>query len=581
MASKRQVLPALLVSAFTAPSAAAASASLWVQAPMDVKTGAMHLDKLETVNSQPAFSLPLSIPYAQLEPVIRQQIKAVADQTKTGTAVCTDPCPDVDWKVKSVADFAFTQTGQPTVVSIGNANENRVEVSVHSQARIKLDVDVHAETWFDSADVKVPIEIVVGIQAKSRIKLWPDVKHESLVIDLTLDGSNINLQGLNGEAIELGAKLGAILGSTPLGIALGGPLLSVLGAVIGNAGADIAKAQIEKAIAARLDAALGQAETQLVNALSPILGAAAVQANQVKNNLLSQPLPGINQSLNQLASAWGVSLDVRSHVTPSQLLRTVATTRFSAAAGPSAISGALRLPKSQCVYAVLSDKYIGTVHIPIDVIDTNQDLGNKIGQPCSALFGSGDLERSAYLGESPEKRLLSGKPANQLPSWQPTGIVSYPGVLSQGNGYYQCSYQVSYLPKASILELEVPQSSNLGQRLGDAFAYDERLFVVNVGGTNRVFKADLSLMRGSGPSLGGAGPETLDDCPVYQSSSGQPFEEEPRHDLKWRFDPETCPQCGVRQVLDHGQYVYEIQNVGAFLQTPLGQQVQKQFAIQR
>ena len=580
MALKRQVLPAFLISAFAAQPASAAVASLWVQAPMDVKTGSMHLDKLETVNWQPVFSLPLNIPYAQLEPLIRQQIKAVADQTKTGTAVCTDPCPDVDWKIKSVADFAFTQTGQPTLASIGNASENRVEVSVHSQARIKLNVDVHAETWFDSVDVQVPIDILVGIHAKSRIKLWPDVKHESLEIDLTLDGSNINLSDLNGEAIAVGAKIGAILGSTPLGIALGGPLLSLLGALIGNEGADIAKAEIEKAIAARLDAALGQAETQLVNALSPILGSAAVQANQVKNNLLNQPLPGVNQSLNQLASLWGVSLDVRSHVTPAQALRTVATTRFSAAAGPSVISGALRLPKTQCVYTVLKHKYIGEWHIPTAVVATNQDLSNKIGQSCNSLFGSGDLTRSAYLGESPEKRLLSGNAANQLPSWQSTGIVSYPGGLSQGNGYYQCSYQVGYLPKASILELEAPPGSSLGQRLGSAFAYNERFFVMNVAGVNRVFKADLSPLRGSGPSLGGAGPETLDDCPVYGSKSGAPLEQPSVYDFEWRFDPETCPQCGIRQVLDHGQYIYEIQNVDAFLQTPLGKEIQVQFGMQ-
>lgn len=38
-------------------------------------------------------------------------------------------------------------------------------------------------------------------------------------IELTLDGSNIEIQGLNGDAIAIGAELGAIVGSTPIGLA--------------------------------------------------------------------------------------------------------------------------------------------------------------------------------------------------------------------------------------------------------------------------------------------------------------------------------------------------------------------------
>ncbi|HEY6556318.1 MAG TPA: hypothetical protein VI072_03555, partial [Polyangiaceae bacterium] len=442
MSFKYRALPFVLAAAAVASPAAAASAQLWVQAPFDVKTGAMDLDKLETVNWQPAFSLPLFIPYDQLEPAIRQQIKAVADGTKSGTAVCTDPCPDVDWSVTTVANFAFTQKNQPTVQSIGNASENRVKIDLNAQARIKLDVHAHMDIPLASdVDVDIPVEVLIGIHATSTVKLWPNVAHEGLDIELTLDGSNIEIQGLNGDAIAIGAELGAIVGSTPIGLAFGGPLLALVGAILGDEGADIAKQKIKEEIAKQLTDALEQGEAQIEGALNPILGAAAVQANQVKNDLLAQPLPGINQSFNQLSSSFGLSLDVRTHVTPQSLLRTVATTRFSSAPGTNALGGSLRIPKTRCEYMVLSSKYTGTVYIPTSVATINADLTAKLGQSCNSLFGSTDLKRSAYLGESPEKRLLSGNPANGLLSWANTGVASYPAVLSETADYYRCGFQ--------------------------------------------------------------------------------------------------------------------------------------------
>ncbi|HMJ16495.1 MAG TPA: hypothetical protein VK524_34010 [Polyangiaceae bacterium] len=578
MSFKYRALPFVFAAAAAASPASAASASLWVQAPFDVKTGAMDLDNLEYVNWQPAFNMPLFIPYDQLEPLIRQQIKAVADGTKSGTAVCTDPCPDVPWSVTTVADFAFTQKNQPTLTSLGNASENRVRIDLNAQARVKLNVHAYADLPGSDADVDVPVEVLIGIQATSTVKLWPNIAHEGLDIDLTLDGSNIEIQGLNGDAIAIGAELGAIVGSTPLGIALGGPFLAIVGAILGNEGAEIAKDKIKQAISARLDDALTQAEQQIEGALNPILGAAAVQADQVKSDLLSQPLPGINQSFNQLSSAFGLSLDVRTHVGASSTLRTVATTRFSGAAGSSTLTGNLRIPKTKCEYMVMSSKYTGTVYIPTAVVSVNGDLTAKIGQSCSSLFGGTDLKRSAYLGESPEKRLLSGNAANQLSSWTATGIASYPGSLSQTSDYYRCSFQVGALSNAGILELEAPPTSNLGKRLGEQFGYSERFMVVQLGGTTLVFNSELApVSGGTGAVIGGAGPKTLADCPVRAAGGGQPLERSPYYDLKWRFDPETCPQCGVRRVLDRSSVVYEITNVDAFLQTPLGTQVKAQF----
>ncbi|HEY6558785.1 MAG TPA: hypothetical protein VI072_15985, partial [Polyangiaceae bacterium] len=185
-----------------------------------------------------------------------------------------------------------------------------------------------------------------------------------------------------------------------------------------------------------------------------------------------------------------------------------------------------------------------------------------------------------YLGESPEKRLLSGNPANGLLSWANTGVASYPAVLSETADYYRCGFQAGSLPNASILEIEAPETTNLGKRLGEAFSYNERFMVVRVGGTTLAFDSELAPISSTGVVVGGAGPKTLNDCPVYGSGGGQPLERAKIYDLKWRFDPETCPQCGVRRVMDRGSIVYEITNVDAFLQTPLGAQVKAQFGAE-
>jgi hypothetical protein len=139
---------------------------------------------------------------------------------------------------------------------------------------------------------------------------------------------------------------------------------------------------------------------------------------------------------------------------------------------------------------------------------------------------------------------------------------------------------VSSLPKAGIVEIETPASSALGQRLGEWFAYNERFLVVSASGSSLVFDAELTPALAADTLIGGAGPKTLDECPVYANNGGEGLQETRIHDLKWRFDPETCPQCGVRKAFDRDRYVYEIQNVDAFLQTTLGAQVKARFGAE-
>ena len=288
-----------------APLVHAATATLYLQAPFDVQTGKFDLDDLEEASATP-FSRSFSIPYATIEPLIRNQIKSVLDKKFSGTAVCDDLCPDVDYWVTFVADFAFTQKGQPVVQAFGNATENGVTVRFNAQAKIKLDVHVHAKTWFDSADVDIPIEVLLGLRPTVSATLWPIINMVDSDIHLTLDGSNVTITGLNGEAVQLGIELGTILGFTPLGLASGGPLAwGFLGAIMGNEGAEIAETKINSLIERRLELEITKAndliEAEVMKFIDPMIA----QANAVKDQILHTPLSGVDQSLSDLQNAWG------------------------------------------------------------------------------------------------------------------------------------------------------------------------------------------------------------------------------------------------------------------------------------
>jgi hypothetical protein len=259
MGFKCCALPLVFAAAAAASPAAAAGASLWVQAPFDAKTGSFDLDELEYVNWTPFFSMPLHVPYDVLEPLIRDQVKAVADLNTNGHETCPWPCPDVDWTLKIKSDFAFTQKGQPTLQSIGNASENRVKIDLKAQMRVKLQVDVYVDisSPFSDATISLPLEVLIGVHGSSTVKLWPNIVHEGFQMDdPTIDSLNFDIVGLNGALAENGAIAGALFGLTPEGFALGGPIFAVIGAIVGDQSAEAAKKVINKEIKKRLKDAL-------------------------------------------------------------------------------------------------------------------------------------------------------------------------------------------------------------------------------------------------------------------------------------------------------------------------------------
>lgn len=555
-----------------APAAHAARVQLFAQPPMDVETGAFDLDDLERYNQTPVFQQTFAIPYATLEERISDELRRQVDRTMSGKIVCDDPCPDVDYRVSAATSFAFTQPNQPVIESFGNADENGVTVRLDAQAWVRLDVVAAAETWFhETGDIHAPIEVLLGLHATASAKLWPVVDVSAYDVHVTLDGSNVEIQGLDGTAVELGAKLGTFLGFTPLGLFTGGPIGgAILGIIGAGAAADAAEAEIKRLVAHRLEQALQQANGMLQDRVAAYIVPAVAQANDVKGRILGTPLPGVGKSLAELQNEWGLQLDVRTHV-EDQTVRTVATTRFSAAPAGGALSGRLRMPKTACVYGEISHPIIGHVKLPMDVQNHNLDLQPLVGMPCSGVFGGGDLGARVYLGADPEPVLASGHPANSLPTWADAGTVTFTGSLTEQAGYYECTFTVTDLPAVGIEELAVGR--DVAARITELHPATER--VMHLAGVPYglgLLNSELLPYGWKGLAIGGKGPDSKEDCPT-EMSSGTGWQK--NFDFDYAFDPETCPQCGLEPYLGaRDEVIYVITNPEAFLETIAGEQVQ-------
>jgi hypothetical protein len=447
------------------------------------------------------------------------------------------------------------------VTAFGDPQQNGVNVSLHAQMKVNANIFAAAETWYDHGDGNFPVELLIGVIASNKLNLWPVLQSQDFDFDLTLDKSNIDLSDLRGEAIGLGTKLGIIIGFTPVGLALGGPLTSaVLGFLGGSKAAEIAeqkiKAKADKAINDQLKKASDQIKAEVQKAIVPVIA----QANNLKDQLLNTKFPGVNKSYNDLSSAFGLTLDVQT-TTPSGFVNAIATPRFAAAPGGGTFSAKLRIPKDQCMY--FKNLILGV--IPFGFQAANQDLAPHVGHACSTVFQPSDLQVKGYLGGDPA--IVPGGGANPLLNWKGVGSVSFQGNLTDHatestdtglaakHGYYECAFQVSNLPDADIIEL----SGAALNRLGDAYNKEPRYFEAAVGGQQVVLDADWKPVPTplQGVAIGGEA-----KCEPGSSGMGRPatFWEE----LRDKLDPETCPQCGIRL---KGNIV-EFSNPGPMLQNP-------------
>ena len=149
-----------------------------------------------------------------------------------------------------------------------------------------------------------------------------------------------------------------------------------------------------------------------------------------------------------------------------------------------------------------------------------------------------------------------------MPSWTPAGALKFTGILADKGDYYECGFSVTSLPTVSIVELKA--ATALETRLTDYVPSTKRVMSLPFGGGQIVLNSELLPYGPHGILFGGKGPQNVDDCPATSSSGGSGFVK--LHDFDYRFDPETCPQCGLRRFQAPGdEVIYELTNPDVLL----------------
>lgn len=553
----------LLVAADPA-SAAPKTARVHVQAPVDLQNpGATRLDAIEGYGSTPLLYRSFEVPYATLEALIDGQLDAIVPNKLEGVEVCTDPCPDVTWSIRISPTFKFTQKNQPTLTAIGSSSQNKVKIELRTQARLDVHADVRAETWFDTVEVPVDIYVVVGLKAAVELELWPVIKvhkpgssEPGVALEFTLDDKNIDLE-LNGTAAALGGKWGTIVGLSPAGLLVGGPILGVILAVIGDEAADLAEAAISDVFYARVEAMLNGQGAALEDMVNDYIDPVVDQANAVKDKLMATKLPGVGKTITELQTTLGAKLELHT-TTPDGGVASSGVLRLSAAAGAGKLKGVVRLPKQTCEYAKINGGPLKGATIPLGLVAANNDLAAKVGQACATAMGGG-LTTKGYLGANPRRVL--GPSAQDLPSWKDNvGQMKWTGNVTQTDKWYECAFEVASLPNAGIVRLD--GQPWLAQHLVDVA--DRRYFEAKLGAQivlDNLMKPVPNgqlVFGGEGKCGGGGGGAGLAPSKLKE--------------LKDMLDPAKCPQCGVMRKPGM-EHVIEVNNSKGFLDTAIGKQV--------
>ena len=555
---------ALAVSMLLAmPAAQASDVRLYVLAPQPPAS----LKTVETQGSdKPAYAHSYAISYGTVEQQIRNEIKK-SNIDLGGSVVCEGACPDVSWHVSVTNDFAFTQKNQPVVTAFGNAQDNGVDVALKTQ--FKLSILVNARLWADPATghvegtAKVPIDLVIGMQANSKLALWPEVKsisshceatklQETVCVTLTLDDKNIDLSDPKGIAVGVGMALGGLIGASPLAAGIGDPLSGLLvGKLISEEVVKIAERRVQEEANKVLNNVLQVAAIRATWLASTYVDAKVTQANAVKSKLLDTKLPGVNKSLQELSSAFGLSLDVETR-TSSDDVYVIVTPRFAADPAGAKLVGKLRMPKEACVYGEWT---MGTIPLGLTTVENNRDLSGKVGTSCANLMPSSDIKLAGYLGADP-KILKIG--ANPLPNWKPVGSFKLTGILTEykhgatvqarrtlgsptrhaATGYYECGFEISGLPNADIIELTF--KGKAAERMPGFQQEPHRYVEVSAAGVSAALDADW---KKAGPPVviggeGKCGPGTV-KAPHYEPEGWL----DRIGDL---LDMDKCAVCGIK-----------------------------------
>ena len=582
-----RTVAALAALALLATSAAhAGDVRLFVLAPQPPTS----LKSVETQGSdKPAYAHSYNISFDTVEQQIRNEIKK-SNIDVGGAVICEGACPNVYWHINVNNDFAFTQKNQPVVTAFGNAQDNGVDVALKTQ--FKVSIVICARLWADPATghvegtANVPINLLIDMQANSRLALWPEVKsissyceatklQETACVKLTLANSNVDLSDPKGIAVAVGTALGGLIGGSPLAAGIADPLSGLIaGELISKELVKIAEQKVQAEANKVFNAALQVASVRATWLASTYVDAKATQANAVKSKLLDAKLPGINKSLQELSDAFGLTLDVQTR-TSSGDVYVIVTPRFTANPAGKTLIGKVRMPKDACVYGEWT---YGTLPLGLKTVDANLDLAGKVGKPCADIMASADIRLAGYLGADPK---LVKVGANPLPNWKPLGTFKLTGNVSEykhdkpvptqlpaqmrrtsgstrhaATGYYECSFEVSGLPSADIIQLEF--RGKAAERMAGYQQDPHRFLEVSAGGYSAAADADW---KQAGPPvvIGGEGKCTAGKvkAPHYQAESWL----DRVSDL---LDLDKCAVCGIK--LDEG--MLKASNMKPVLENP-------------
>lgn len=547
-------------------SAEPQQARLHVQVPLDLHNpGATTLYSIENYGQMGIWGHDFTIPYATLEALINTKMNELVPTKFNGVEVCTDPCPDVTWSIRIKPKFKFTKTNQPVLTSLGPSGESRVRAELTTEGRLDVHADVHVETWFDSVDVPVDVFVVLGVKAGVEVDMWPTLKvHQpgsstpGLKLEFTLVDSDLDFD-LNGTAVELGAKWGTVIGLSPVGFLVGGPIFGPIVAWIADEIADVAERKLAELFYGKVEALVARQTAGFEDMVNDHLLPYVDQANGLKDRAMNSPLPGINKSYNQLSASLGATLQLHT-VTPDNGIASSAVLRMSGAAGSGKLKGVVRMPKKVCEYAHVSGGPLKGATLPLGLVDANTDLAAKVGQACTSLSSS-PLTARAFLGGNP--RLALGAAAQDLPVWKTNaGQSKWTGTVTQTDKWYECGFEVTSLPNAAVVGLdsatymnehhvEVKNRRFLEAKIGAQVVFDEQLKPV----------LDGSIVFGGEGKCGGGG-------------GGRGIEADLGTRIKDMLNPEKCPQCGLQRK-PGSEHVIEITNDKAFLATQVGKELLK------
>jgi hypothetical protein len=560
---RRALLSMLAITCITAiptPSHAGSSARLHVQVPFDYNNpNATSLSSVEGYGNNPYISRSFEIPYGLLETQIEKALEDAIDSPVTGSYDLPDPAPILDYKIKIDPKVKFTKKNQPTFTTVGPASDATFDVKLDTRVRAEVKIDVHAEVGPETIDVPLTAHVEINATGKVRMKLWPTISAEDVDVEFSLHSSNIDLE-LNGIAMELGAKVGVVVGLSPAGIFGGGLLLGPFAAIVANEAADIAEREINKAFNKELKKLVPKYGSEVEKKVKAELDPAIAAADAVKDKALAKQVPGTGKTVQQLLADLGAAFEVQV-ATPTDDLAVAATLRMSGAAAGGKMTGKIRIPKKECTYAYGNDNgWLKGAKIPLEMVPTNGDLDRKVGRPCSEIVQSSGLTRQLYLGANP--RTAIGTEAEARTTWKAGGDLDMVGNLTETDEYYECRFEIDELPKATILSLE--SAGALKDRLNEE-QFRERMMVLSTGPVSVVLDRNLDPWAAGGVVIGGAG-----EC-HGSGGGGKALTPNQMQELLDKLDPDKCPSCGLEKI--PGTQDWRINDPAAFEKSAIGSKV--------